>query len=84
GMRQAIRSISLDRPDATALLARVKAPTLLATAADDPICTPEDTAAWAAQIPDGRTAVLPGAGHLAPLFDPATADVVTDFWATCA
>jgi pimeloyl-ACP methyl ester carboxylesterase len=81
GMRQAIRSISLDRPDATDLLARVKVPALLATGADDPMCTVADTASWASRIPDGRALVLPGAGHLAPLFDPATAEAVTAFWA---
>ncbi|SDZ53755.1 Pimeloyl-ACP methyl ester carboxylesterase [Asanoa ishikariensis] len=82
GMRQAIRSISLDRPDATDRLAAIKAPTLMTTGADDPMCTPTDTKAWAARIPDGHDVVLKGAGHLAPLFDPHTADVITDFWAS--
>ncbi|SNT58947.1 Pimeloyl-ACP methyl ester carboxylesterase [Asanoa hainanensis] len=81
GMRQAIRSISLDRPDATDRLAAIKAPTLMATGADDPLCTPDDTKAWAARIPDGRDVVLSGAGHLAPLFAPRTADVIKEFWA---
>lgn len=80
GMRQAIRSISLDRPDATDRLPAVKAPTLMVTGADDAMCTPPDTAAWAARLPSGRSLVVPGAGHLAPLFDPHTADVVADFW----
>ncbi|GAA1894135.1 alpha/beta fold hydrolase [Asanoa iriomotensis] len=83
GMRQAIHSISLNRPDATPLLGQVKSPALLTTGADDPMCTPTDTATWAAQIPDGRSLTLPGGGHLAPLFDPHTADVITDFWTNC-
>jgi pimeloyl-ACP methyl ester carboxylesterase len=81
GMRTAIRSISLRRPDLTDRLASVKAPTLMVTGRDDAMCTPTDTAAWAARIPGGTTRVVPGAGHLAPLFDPATADVILDFWA---
>jgi pimeloyl-ACP methyl ester carboxylesterase len=80
GMREAIRSISLNRRDATDLLASVKAPTLMITGADDAMCTPTDTTAWAAQMPAGRSLVVAGAGHLAPLFDPHTADLITDFW----
>jgi pimeloyl-ACP methyl ester carboxylesterase len=81
GMREAIRSISLNRQDATDLLGSVKAPTLMITGADDAMCTPTDTAAWAAQVPAGRAQVVAGAGHLAPLFDRRTADVIADFWA---
>jgi pimeloyl-ACP methyl ester carboxylesterase len=80
GMREAIRSISLNRPDATDLLTSVKAPTLMITGADDAMCTPTDTAAWAAQLPAGQSLLVAGAGHLAPLFDPHTADIITDFW----
>jgi pimeloyl-ACP methyl ester carboxylesterase len=80
GMRQAIRSVSLDRPDATDRLAEISAPTLMATGADDPMCAPADVAGWVARMPAGRDLVLPGAGHLAPLFDPATAGAITDFW----
>jgi pimeloyl-ACP methyl ester carboxylesterase len=84
GMREAIRSISLNRPDATDLLASVKAPTLMMTGADDAMCSPTDTAGWAAQIPAGRSLVVAGAGHLAPLFDPHTADVIADFWSNAS
>jgi pimeloyl-ACP methyl ester carboxylesterase len=84
GMREAIRSISLHRPDATDQLAAVKAPTLMVTGADDAMCTPADTATWAARVPAGRSLVVPGAGHLAPLFDAHTADVITDFWRDAA
>ena len=52
----------------------------MVTGADDAMCTPTDTARWAAQIPAGRSLVVAGAGHLAPLFDPHNADLVTDFW----
>ncbi|HTF11328.1 MAG TPA: hypothetical protein VK659_24450 [Asanoa sp.] len=82
GMRQAIRSISLDRPDATGRLAAIKAPTLMATGADDPMCTPADISGWVALMPAGRDLVLPGAGQLTPLFDPDTAGVITEFWSS--
>jgi pimeloyl-ACP methyl ester carboxylesterase len=80
GMSEAIRSISLNRPDASDRLAEVLAPTLMLAGANDPMCTPADTVAWAAQIPSGRSLVVPGAGHLAPLTDPHTADLIADFW----
>jgi pimeloyl-ACP methyl ester carboxylesterase len=80
GMREAIRSISLNRPDATDLLGAVRAPTLMITGADDAMCTQIDAARWASQVPAGRSLVVAGAGHLAPLFDPHTADVIVDFW----
>jgi pimeloyl-ACP methyl ester carboxylesterase len=80
GMRTAIQSISLRRPDLTERLASVKAPTLMITGEDDRMCMPDDTAAWAARIASGDTRIVPGAGHLAPLFDPATADLILDFW----
>lgn len=92
GMRTAIESISLRRPDLTDRLGEIKVPTLMVTGRDDPMCTPLDTAAWAALIPGGNrptggdgptggSRVVPGAGHLAPLFDPGTADLILDFWA---
>ncbi|WP_239127303.1 alpha/beta fold hydrolase [Asanoa siamensis] len=81
GMRQAIQAISLDRPDATDQLDAVRAPTLMATGEHDPMCTPSDTAAWAARVAEGHHLVLPGKGHLAPLFDPRTAEAITGFWA---
>ena len=84
GMREAIRSVSLNRPDATDRLAAVKAPTLMVTGAEDLMCSPEDTAAWAALVPSGRSQVVPGAGHLAPLFDPRLADIIIDFWASAS
>jgi pimeloyl-ACP methyl ester carboxylesterase len=80
GMRQAIRCVSLDRGDATDQLMAVQAPTLMTTGADDLMCTPADTAAWASHVPGGRDLVLTGAGHVAPLFDSKTADVITGFW----
>ncbi|MDQ6850866.1 MAG: alpha/beta hydrolase [Actinomycetota bacterium] len=80
GMRDAIRSISLNRADSTDRLPAVVAPTLMLTGADDAMCTPADTAAWAARIPAGQSLVVPGAGHVTPLFQPQTADVIRNFW----
>jgi pimeloyl-ACP methyl ester carboxylesterase len=84
GMQEAIRSISLNRHGAENLLPAVKAPTLMVTGADDVMCTPTDTAAWAARIPAGQSLVVAGAGHLAPLFDPHTAAVIANFWSNAS
>jgi pimeloyl-ACP methyl ester carboxylesterase len=75
-MRAAIRSVSLSRTDATG----VQTPTLMVTGADDPSCSPADTATWAARLVHGTHHVVPGAGHVAPLFDLTTADGIRDFW----
>jgi pimeloyl-ACP methyl ester carboxylesterase len=80
GMRTAIQSISLRRSDLTDRLADVKAPALMVTGRDDAMCPPGDTAAWAARMPSGASRVVAGAGHLAPLFNPGTADLILDFW----
>lgn len=82
GMARAIRSASLDRPDLTSALASVLAPTLFAAGADDATWTPDNAAAAAARLPRGGWAVLPGAGHVAPLLEaaPAVVDLLTAFW----
>jgi len=83
GMSGAIGSVSLRRPDLTPLLSEISAPALLCAAAGDPYWTPADAAAAASRLPHGAAAVLPGAGHIAPLFEaaPAMADLLTAFWA---
>lgn len=83
GMSGAIGSVSLHRPDLTPLLAKISAPTLICAAADDPTWTPADAAAAASHLPRGAPVVLPGSGHVAPLFEaaPAVAELLTTFWA---
>ncbi|MFJ5213771.1 alpha/beta fold hydrolase [Streptomyces sp. NPDC088354] len=82
GMARAIRSASLDRQDLTPTLTSVPAPTLFAAGAEDTAWTPDDAAAAAARLPRGGWAVLPGAGHVAPLLEaaPAVVDLLTAFW----
>jgi pimeloyl-ACP methyl ester carboxylesterase len=82
GMSEAIRSVSLERPDLRPVLSRVQAPTLFVAAQDDPLWSPAQSSAAAAQVPLGRTLVVPGRGHLGPLLDSPTvlATAVTEFW----
>jgi len=83
GMAGAIQSLSLHRPDLTPLLAKISAPTLIVAAADDPGWTPASAARAASRLPNGACVILPGAGHIAPLFEaaPAVVDLLTAFWA---
>ncbi|HEX7993036.1 MAG TPA: alpha/beta fold hydrolase [Streptosporangiaceae bacterium] len=83
GMSRAIGSVSLHRPDLTPLLGKISTPTLICAAADDPSWTPADAARAAGRLPNGASVILPGAGHIAPLFEaePALAELLTAFWA---
>jgi pimeloyl-ACP methyl ester carboxylesterase len=83
GMSGAIGSVSLHRPDLTPLLAKISTPTLICAAADDPTWTPADAARAAGRLPNGASVILPGSGHIAPLFEaaPAVAELLTAFWA---
>jgi pimeloyl-ACP methyl ester carboxylesterase len=83
GMSGAIGSVSLHRPDLTPLLAKISTPTLICAAADDPTWTPADATRAAGRLPNGTSVILPGSGHIAPLFEaaPAVAEQLTAFWA---
>ena len=83
GMSGAIQSVSLHRPDLTPLLTEISAPTLICAAAGHPDWTPADATRAAGRHTDGASVILPGAGHIAPLFEaaPAVADLLTAFWA---
>ncbi len=77
----AIRSISLGRPDLTALLPQITVPTLLVTGDDDPLWTPEQARAAASALPSGSSAVVPGTRHLTPYEDPdSSARLVRRLW----
>ncbi|MFJ4983350.1 alpha/beta fold hydrolase [Streptomyces sp. NPDC088732] len=82
GMARAIRSASLEREDLTPTLTSVPAPTLFVAGADDATWLPDAAAAAAARLPRGGWAVLPGAGHVAPLLEaaPALVSLLTTFW----
>jgi len=60
-----------DRPDSTELLPALEGlPTLVVVGAEDTITPPAAAEAMAKAIPGARLAVVPGAGHLAPLEQP--------------
>jgi pimeloyl-ACP methyl ester carboxylesterase len=59
-----------ERPDSTALLAGISAPTLIVTGADDHIIPPVESEKLAAAIPGAQSSVIPGAGHLVAFEQP--------------
>jgi YbgC/YbaW family acyl-CoA thioester hydrolase len=64
-----------DRPDSTPMLGALEGlPTLVVVGEHDQIAPPAVAEAMAASIPGARVAVVPGAGHLAPIEAP---EVVT-------
>lgn len=68
------------RVDATALLPEIRVPALVIAGVDDQLIPVERTRAMAAAIPGARLALIPDAGHLAPLEQPiATSRVVSEF-----
>jgi pimeloyl-ACP methyl ester carboxylesterase len=82
GMYLAIRSVSLNRPDLTPVLATITAPTLLVAGTDDLMWTPIQACAAATHLPHGACAVVPGEGHVAPLLEaaPTLVELLTAFW----
>ena len=82
GMVGALRALR-DRPDSTPMLGRIRVPTLVVAGSEDQISPPAVAQAMAQAIPGARCAVIPGAGHLAPLEQPlATTRVLSDFLET--
>ncbi|HEX6873449.1 MAG TPA: alpha/beta fold hydrolase [Micromonosporaceae bacterium] len=82
GMTQAIRSVSLDRPDLTDQLSRITAPTLLTTGHDDPMWTTSNARNAASHLANGALVFLPAAGHIGPLLQaaPDVVDLIMAFW----
>jgi pimeloyl-ACP methyl ester carboxylesterase len=80
-MYDAIRWLSLRRPDLTPVLDRLDTPTLLATAQDDPMWTVPAAQGAAAHLRNGTMTILPGAGHIGPMLrrTPEAADLITAF-----
>ena len=58
------------RRDFRPVLNRIAIPTLVIAGADDVITPPATVQAMAAMIPSAELAIIPGAGHLAPLEAP--------------
>ena len=59
-----------DRQDRTSLLSRIDVPTLVIGGEEDAIIPADEIRAMAKLVPGARTAVLPDAGHLAPIEQP--------------
>lgn len=59
------------RPDSTDLLPKIGVPTLVIVGAHDAISTRSEMESIARAIPGAHLAVIPGAGHMAPMENPA-------------
>ncbi len=69
-----------DRADATALLATVTVPTLVIAGSDDQLIPSAASRAMAEAAPNAHFAMIPGAGHLAPMEQAVnTARVIREF-----
>jgi pimeloyl-ACP methyl ester carboxylesterase len=60
-----------ERPDSTPLLARIQLPVLVVAGEDDQIALAVEMEEMAEQIPGADFVLIPSAGHLAPLEQPA-------------
>ncbi|HUY88226.1 MAG TPA: alpha/beta fold hydrolase [Pirellulales bacterium] len=60
-----------ERPDSTALLPTISTPTLVVVGAEDAISPLDEMRGMAAAIPGAEFVVIPNAGHMAPLENPA-------------
>jgi 3-oxoadipate enol-lactonase len=63
-----------DRPDRTALLARLRLPALVIVGEEDTVTPVDEARAMAAQIPGSELVELDDAGHLATRERPAAFD----------
>jgi pimeloyl-ACP methyl ester carboxylesterase len=75
----ALRGLA-QRPDRTALLPSIAVPTLVLVGEHDAITPAEESRQMAAAIPGARLAIIPLAGHLAPLENPEASNAaILDF-----
>jgi pimeloyl-ACP methyl ester carboxylesterase len=85
GLAEAVRSISLGRPDLVPELARIRCPVLFVAGKDDAMWSPELAAAQARPIPLARCETLAGAAHLGPLERPTEATaLLRGHWAAAS
>lgn len=63
-----------DRPDSTSDLASISVPTLVLHGEEDALIPLNNARAMAEAIPGASLALIPGAGHMAPVEDPAAAN----------
>lgn len=80
-LTNAVVSISLHRPDLTALLGQLSVPTLIVTGADHHVFTPDQARTAAGKIAGGQVAVVDDAAFLIPLESPDTCTrLLLEFW----
>jgi pimeloyl-ACP methyl ester carboxylesterase len=70
GVEAAIQAMK-SRPDRTALLASISCPTVVICGAEDVVTTPAECETLSSQVPRAQFVLLPGAGHLSNLENPA-------------
>jgi 3-oxoadipate enol-lactonase len=75
GIRAAIQRM-MDRPDATAVLEALRVPAVVVVGEEDALTPVEESRKMAAVIPGARLEILPGAGHLSNLEQPARFNTV--------
>ena len=80
GMFDAIRWLSLRRPDLTAQLDRINRPTLLTTGADDPGWTIAAAQSAVDRLHSGALVITPGNGHIGPVLRPELVELIARFW----
>lgn len=70
----------MTRPDRTMLLPTLTMPALVLCGAEDALTSPEKHEAMAAALPNAELAIIPGAGHLAPLEVPEPVTAALRRW----
>jgi pimeloyl-ACP methyl ester carboxylesterase len=71
----------MSRNDLTPLLAGIRVPTLVATGEEDGWASPKQHEEIAAQITGATLRIVPGAGHMMPVEDPAAVTAILIKWA---
>lgn len=80
-LANAMRSISLGRPDLTPRLGAIRCPTMFVTGPDHSGWTPEQAETKSRLLADGSVAVVPDTAYLTPLESPEeTVRLVRDHW----
>jgi pimeloyl-ACP methyl ester carboxylesterase len=79
GLRRAIVRLR-DRPDSSPQLPNIRVPILALVGEEDAVTPIEDARAIAAGAPDARLAILPEAGHLSNLENPASFNAALRPW----
>jgi pimeloyl-ACP methyl ester carboxylesterase len=79
GLRHAILRLR-DRPDASPQLANIRVPVLVIVGEEDGVTTVDDARAIVAGTSDSRLAILPEAGHLSNLENPASFNAALRPW----